>query len=215
MVEAEPRLKGFRRTPPAEAIPWVVATQIFEEKAPFGVMEDGRVLQLDREHPPLLPTIGLVPTESFDEKRDLVRGFKTDFNPAAVGKQHTGLELDLNHPYPALGLALTTSSDGEGNLVRDLKADVEPNALDQQYNGLWVLSSDIIDLHEPWIRGDPEINVHALHGSTSQPARTATSPTALTRTGTSTGTRSWWARLGSSRTRTSSSPCTRTMTPTA
>jgi hypothetical protein len=134
----------------------LVVSQLDESQPIVSFDERGNVVALDRKIAPAQPVLSIVPVE-------------TNFNapmPAAGSRNvrdQNGQAIGTLEPMSIKGSSLidcgeTCTGGGGGGTT-----SIPP--------GLYLEFSRIIDVKEPWFRGDPEIEVH-IHGPTS-----ATNPT--------------------------------------
>jgi hypothetical protein len=91
----------------------IVAVQLDEEAVPFGVDLDGRPVKLSRSAPPEVPTISIVPAESFDDDAQPLTGHITDtgLEPIAFDSTKPGLWINSVH--------IQSAGDYEGWLMGD------------------------------------------------------------------------------------------------
>lgn len=133
----------------------LVASQLDERDAIVAFDETGAEVALDINAAPSQPTLSIVPVETrFDQP---VPPFTSknmrDKNGSAIGTLEPIKSKSSN-------LVACDDSCGGGSL------QVDPIA-----PGLYLEFSRLLDMKEPWIRGDPEIEVH-IHGPTNQAAPT-------------------------------------------
>ena len=123
----------------------VLVVSQLEESAPIvGFNEAGTEVALDRKVAPDQPTLSIVPVETrFDQPMDLKKSRNVrDQNGQAIGT----LE-----PYALTQSSLIACGEtcgGGGSGGTSLPA------------GIYLEFSRLIDVKEPWFRGDPEIEVH-------------------------------------------------------
>jgi len=123
----------------------VLVVSQLEESAPIvGFNEAGSEVALDRKVAPDQPTLSIVPVETrFDQPMDLKKSRNVrDQNGQAIGT----LE-----PYALTQSSLIACGEtcgGGGSGGTSLPA------------GIYLEFSRLIDVKEPWFRGDPEIEVH-------------------------------------------------------
>ncbi len=133
----------------------LVVSQLAESEPIVAFNESGAELTLDRDVPPPQPTLSIVPVETrFDHPMPAIASKNVrDKNGDAIGT----LE-----PVKSKSSNLIACDDpcGGGSLV------AEPIA-----PGLYLEFSRLLDMKEPWFRGDPEVEVH-IHGPTSSAAPT-------------------------------------------
>lgn len=123
----------------------LVAVQLEEEDAIVGFNTAGKETVVDPTTAPTQPTLSIVSTETrFDQ-------------PNEPGTVNVG---DLN------GAAIGTRVPARPNSIREVcpdcpveEAPVDP-AVPSIQPGLYLEFSRILDAQEPWVRGDPEVEVH-------------------------------------------------------
>jgi hypothetical protein len=123
----------------------LVASQL-EESAPIVAFDaQGAEVTVDRTTPPSQPTLSIVPVETrFDQPMSqLASKNARDENGAAIGT------LEPIVPKSANLIQCDPDCGGGGNV----QTPPPPP-------GLYLEFSRILDVKEPWIRGDPEIEVH-------------------------------------------------------
>ena len=121
----------------------LVAVQLEEEDPIIAFNARGEEIRLDADVPPDLPTLSIVPSETrFDRPMPANSRNVGDQNGNAVGT------LTQFTPQMSSIVAIEPGDGGGGGGG----SDVPP--------GLYLEFSRILDLHEPWTRGDPEIEVH-------------------------------------------------------
>ena len=133
----------------------LVASQLDERDAIVAFDESGAEVALDINAAPPQPTVSIVPVETrFDQPMPAITSKNVrDKNGSAIGT----LE-----PIKSKSSNLVACDDScGGGWVQE-----EPIA-----PGLYLEFSRLLDMKEPWIRGDPEIEVH-IHGPTSVAAPT-------------------------------------------
>jgi hypothetical protein len=135
----------------------LVVSQLDESEPIVAFDESGREAALDRNAAPAQPTLSIVPVETrFDQPMAAAASKNVrDRNGSAIGT----LE-----PMARKGSSLISCGDecgggGGGNPP----PSIEP--------GLYLEFSRILDMKEPWFRGDPELEVH-IQGPTSPLAPT-------------------------------------------
>ena len=133
----------------------LVVSQLDESEPIVAFDESGSVVQLDRNVAPAQPTLSIVPVETrFDQPLPFL-GTKNvrDQNGAAIGT----LE-----PVKLKSSNLVLCGDCSGDIVSG--GSLAPP-------GLYLEFSRLLDMKEPWFRGDPEIEVH-IQGPTTVAAPT-------------------------------------------
>lgn len=147
----------------------LVVSQLQESEPIVSFDQKGRQVALDRAVAPSQPTLSIVPVETrFDQPMPLA-GSKNarDQNGNAIGTlERAALKASK---VVACDVACDGSSDGlttpsDGTASGSTGADQIPA-------GLYLEFSRILDLKEPWFRGDPEIEVH-IQGPNSPAAPT-------------------------------------------
>jgi len=127
----------------------LVVSQLAESEPIVAFDERGREVALDRNVAPEQPTLSIVPVETrFSEP--MVAGSKNvrDSGGNAIGT------LEKMAPTGSSLIACDETCGGGGG---GGTAPIPP--------GLYLEFSRIVDMKEPWFRGDPEIEVH-IHGPT-------------------------------------------------
>lgn len=120
----------------------LVAVQLEEEDAIIAFNARGEEIRLNGDSPPEQPTLSIVPVETqFDNPMPSNSRNVGDLNGKAIG---TLAPLDLR-------LSGLVADDGGGG---------GSGATSSPPPGVYLEFSRILDLHEPWTRGDPEIEVH-------------------------------------------------------
>ena len=135
----------------------LVVSQLNEFEPIVGVDQKGREVAVDRNVAPAQPTLSIVPVETrFDHPMSLA-GSKNvrDQNGNAIGT----LEPFALKQSSIMACLDSCAGAGGGTIV----PSVPP--------GLYLEFSRILDMKEPWFRGDPEIEVH-IQGPTSPSAPT-------------------------------------------
>lgn len=129
----------------------LVAAQLAENDPIVGFDSRGEPVALDKSAAPTRPTLSIVPVETrFDSPMPMGRYRNiNDQNGDAIG---TLVPADLK--ASKMMVCDEACSGGGGEVV------TSPPALPP---GLYLEFSRILDLHETWNRGDPEIEVH-IHG---------------------------------------------------
>jgi hypothetical protein len=129
----------------------LVVSQLDESEPIVAFDESGSVVTLDRDVAPTQPTLSIVPVETrFDQPLPFL-GSKNvrDKNGSAVG---TLERIKVNSSNVMLCGDCGSAASGSPD------ASVPP--------GLYLEFSRILDMKEPWFRGDPEIEVH-IQGPTA------------------------------------------------
>lgn len=123
----------------------LVASEL-EESAPIVAFDEtGRAVTVDPKVPPASPTLSIVPVEThFDQPIPALESRNVrDANGAAIGT------LERQTARQASLVQSCTDACGGGSIS---SPPIPP--------GLYLEFSRIVDMKEPWIRGDPEIEVH-------------------------------------------------------
>jgi hypothetical protein len=135
----------------------LVVSQLDESEPIVAFDEQGRGVSLDKKVPPEQPTLSIVPVET---------RFDQPMTPAATRnvRDQGGNAIGTLEPLAIKGSNLISCGDtcgggGSGSTQPDLAP------------GLYLEFSRILDVKEPWTRGDPEIEVHI------QGPETAVAPT--------------------------------------
>ena len=107
--------------------------------------ESGKGITLDRKTPPAQPTLSILPVETrFDQPMDPTSSRNVrDESGEAIGT----LEEAALRPSSLISCGETCGGGGGGG-----SASIPP--------GIYLEFSRILDMKEPWFRGDPEIEVH-------------------------------------------------------
>ena len=128
----------------------LVVSQLEESGPIVGFDERGSEVTLDRKVAPAQPTLSIVPVETRFSEPMPGAGSKNvrDNGGAAIGT----LERMVPTGSSLIACGETCGSGGGGST-----APIPP--------GLYLEFSRIMDMKEPWFRGDPEIEVH-IHGPT-------------------------------------------------
>jgi hypothetical protein len=132
----------------------LVVSQLDEADPIVAFDNSGTELPLDRDLAPEQPTLSLVPVETrFDQPmRAITSRNVRDGNGSAIGTLEP-IKLKSSN------LVACDDSCGGGGV----SAVIAP--------GLYLEFSRLLDMKEPWFRGDPEIEVH-IHGPTNTAAPT-------------------------------------------
>ncbi|HJP86534.1 MAG TPA: hypothetical protein VJ852_11120 [Gemmatimonadaceae bacterium] len=136
----------------------LVASQLEERTPIVAFNESGAQVAVEAKTAPTQPTLSIVPIETrFDQPMDLRRSRNLrDQNGQAIGT----LEPSELRQSSLISCGDVCGGGGGGGGGSD---PIAP--------GLYLEFSRILDAKEPWIRGDPEIEVH-IHGPTSTSAPT-------------------------------------------
>jgi hypothetical protein len=136
----------------------LVVSQLAEREPIVSFDQRGAQVTLDRKVAPTQPTLSIVPVETrFDQPIPLVGSRNVhDNNGASIG---TLEKVKLKSSNVVL-----CGTCGSGSPGVDPPPPVIPA-------GLYLEYSRLIDMKEPWFRGDPEIEVH-IHGPTNVAAPT-------------------------------------------
>ena len=132
----------------------LVVSQLTEAEPIVAFDKNGTEVALDRKLAPTQPTLSIVPVETrFDQPMPVIGSRNArDKNGSAIG---TLEPIKFNSSDL---IACDDACGGGGSNI-----SIPP--------GLYLEYSRLIDMKEPWFRGDPEIEVH-IHGPTSQLAPT-------------------------------------------
>jgi hypothetical protein len=124
----------------------VLVVSQLEESTPIVAFDEaGREVALDIRTPPAQPTLSIVPVETrFDQPMDLTKSRNVrDKNGEAIGT----LE-----PYEWRQSSLIACETCDGGGSGGGSTSIPP--------GIYLEFSRLIDAKEPWVRGDPEVEVH-------------------------------------------------------
>ena len=130
----------------------LVVSQLDESEPIVSFDERGQTIALDRKTPPSQPVLSIVPVET---------NFRAPM-PAATSRNardQNGEAIGTLEPLRAKGSSMVACDEtctGGGTVGGS--TTIPP--------GLYLEFSRILDMKEPWFRGDPEIEVH-IHGPTS------------------------------------------------
>ncbi|HMJ17227.1 MAG TPA: hypothetical protein VK478_02470 [Gemmatimonadaceae bacterium] len=143
----------------------LVVSQLNESEPIVAFDQTGRRLVLDRNAPPAQPTLSIVPVETrFDQPMAAERSKNVrDMNGSAIGT----LEPSVLKASKVVACDADCGGDdgsGSGSVGGESPPPVIPP-------GLYLEFSRIVDMKEPWFRGDPEIEVH-IQGPSSVAAPT-------------------------------------------
>jgi hypothetical protein len=124
----------------------LVVSQLDEGESIVAFDERGKSVVVDRAVPPDQPALSIVPVETpFDRPMSLTTSKNVrDRNGAAIGT----LEPISLKPLSLIACDETCSGGGGGSSG----STIQP--------GLYLEFSRIIDMKEPWFRGEPELEVH-------------------------------------------------------
>jgi hypothetical protein len=130
----------------------LVVSQLSESEPIVGFDDTGAEVTLDRKVAPTQPTLSIVPVETrFDQPLSTIAAKNVrDRNGTSIGT----LERTTFNSSNLISCGETCGGGGGG-----VSATIAP--------GLYLEYSRILDMKEPWFRGDPEIEVH-IQGPTSQ-----------------------------------------------
>ena len=135
----------------------LVASQLNEDEPILAFDQKGNEILLSRDVAPTEPTLSIVPVETRFDKPMSPYGSKNarDQNGNAIGT------LEPVNFKASSVIACETECDGGGAIAVEASpgnggggssSGIEP--------GLYLEFSRILDMKEPWVRGDPEIEVH-------------------------------------------------------
>ncbi|MDT8341178.1 MAG: hypothetical protein RQ751_06670 [Longimicrobiales bacterium] len=125
----------------------LVAVQLEEEEAPVGFRLDGSQVELDLDAPPETPTIVLVPNETRDLEQ-LTAYALTSGSEAAL------LDGECDPTTQIL------ECDEPGSTFPNNDPQFEKPAPGSLPEGFYFGQMRIWDKHEPWTRGEPELEIH-------------------------------------------------------
>lgn len=135
----------------------LVASQLDESEPIVAFDENGRAVAVDKKVAPEQPTLSIVPVET---------RFDQPMNPATSrnARDEGGNAIGTLEPLAIKGSSLIACGETcDGGGTGSTTAALPP--------GLYLEFSRILDMKEPWTRGDPEIEVHI------QGPETAVAPT--------------------------------------
>ncbi|MDQ6691045.1 MAG: hypothetical protein M3Z18_11100 [Gemmatimonadota bacterium] len=138
----------------------VLVVSQLDEADPIVVFDEtGKTVSLDRNVPPAQPTLSIVPVETrFDQPLSILASRNArDNNGNSIGTLESINRGTSNTAYCETCL-IDDVAVGSGS-----SAAIPP--------GLYLEFSRILDMKEPWFRGDPEIEVH-IQGPTDASAPT-------------------------------------------
>jgi hypothetical protein len=123
----------------------LVVSQLDESEPIVAFDQEGREMALDRNVAPMQPTLSIVPVETRFDQPITPAGSRNvrDQNGSAIGT----LE-----PMTLKGSSLISCGETCGGGGGSPPPSIPP--------GLYLEYSRILDVKEPWFRGDPEIEVH-------------------------------------------------------
>lgn len=124
----------------------LVVSQLDESEPIVAFDESGNEVALDRNAAPSQPTLAIVPVETrFDQPMPAASSRNVrDAGGAAIGT------LEAVKPRTSSVVACDDACGGEGGGV--VSQTIAP--------GLYLEFSRLLDMKEPWFRGDPEVEVH-------------------------------------------------------
>lgn len=139
----------------------IVVSQLEEFEPIVAFDEAGRGVTVDRQTPPAQPVVSIVPVETDFSKPMPALGSRNerDQNGDAIGT----LEPAAMSRASMLTCLESCDTGGGGSAGPPPSSSIPP--------GLYLEFSRILDAKEPWVRGDPEIEVH-VHGPNSTSAPT-------------------------------------------
>jgi hypothetical protein len=129
----------------------LVVSQLAESEPIVAFDESGKEVALDRAIAPAQPTLSIVPVET---------RFDQPMSPAASKnvRDNNGNAIGTLEPVKAKSSDLMAIDDGGGG-GGGYTAPLPP--------GLYLEFSRLLDMKEPWFRGDPEVEVHIQGPSTA------------------------------------------------
>jgi hypothetical protein len=119
----------------------IVASQLYERDTPIGYDLSGAPVTLSLKTAPTLPTLSLVPVE-------------TDFSRPLDA---TGYKNANDNGGTTIGTLTSTTPGTRGKTPSTRSASLSPNGIEE---GLYLSELHVVDAHEPWIKGDPELELH-------------------------------------------------------
>jgi hypothetical protein len=133
----------------------LVVSQLGESEPMVSFDQRGNAVALDRDAPPAQPVLSIVPVETNFSQPMPAGGSRNarDRNGEAIGT----LEPLAIKGSSLIACGETCGGGGGGGGTPAIPP------------GLYLEFSRILDMKEPWVRGDPEIEVH-IHGPTSAAA---------------------------------------------
>ena len=140
----------------------LVVSQLDEASPIVAFDEAGRTIALDRDAPPEQPTLALIPVETdFTAPMNLAKSRNVrDENGSAIGTLEP-VNLKVSSVV-ACDAYCGDGTDGSSSAPADAGGSGSSGG-SQIEPGLYLEFSRILDMKEPWFRGDPEIEVH-IHG---------------------------------------------------
>lgn len=131
----------------------LVAVQLEEDDPIVGFNTAGKESEVDPTSAPAQPTLSIVSAETrFDQPNQPGMENVGDLNGAAIGTRvPAGFQSLMEQPCQ--------DCPGDGGPASPPPPSIQP--------GLYLEFSRILDVHEPWNRGDPEIEVH-IQGPSDQ-----------------------------------------------
>ncbi len=137
----------------------LVASQLDESEPVVAFDKNGSQVALSLSVAPEAPTLSIVPIETrFDKPMSALQSRNVrDQNGAAIGT------LEISRPGSSNMMACDELCSGGGGSSGGTVSTIPP--------GLYLEFSRILDMKEPWTRGDPEIEVH-IQGPTTTAAPT-------------------------------------------
>ncbi len=129
----------------------LVVSQLDESEPIVAFDEKGKEIVLDRKVAPAQPTLSIVPVET---------RFSEPMNPVGSRnvRDQNGSAIGTLEPMTLKGSSLISCGETCGGGGGGGSPPIPP--------GLYLEYSRILDMKEPWFRGNPEIEVH-VHGPTS------------------------------------------------
>lgn len=122
----------------------LVASQLTEQDIPVGYDLSGARVTLSLKEAPALPTISLVPVE-------------TNFANSLDAKKFKNAD---DHGGTTIGTWAAAGACGGSSGVRCDVGTVLPPGVAP--DGMYLTEMHVVDAHEPWIKGDPELELHVL-----------------------------------------------------
>lgn len=110
--------------------------------------------------------------DSWSGRGDLIVAFQLHEEDTPIGFHPDGsaadLSLDGPPSTPVVSIVPAESFEEDGALLRPPPAPAAggPGPAATSYTGLWVTNSYLGDVHEPWTKGNPEIEYHLQNAST-------------------------------------------------
>jgi hypothetical protein len=122
----------------------LVVSQLSESEPIVAFDQTGRRIVLDRNAPPAQPTLSIVPVE-------------TRFDQPMLAEASTNVR---DQKGTAIGTLEPTAITGSKLIACDVQCGGGTSPPPVIPPGLYLEYSRIVDMKEPWFRGDPEIEVH-------------------------------------------------------